>query len=191
MEYAVDPINNGYVTYVKLDQLKNATGLFAPNLLFVKLNDSANRNTAIAEIRSIVQASDPNLEVFDLRATAAQNTAYLSSYWQTIMLLPLFTLASAALCLVGYVVLVVEEQNQEFAILRAVGAKSRLVVVISSIQSAIVLISSFAIGLSLGIVATLLILMKNPIVTNAHNSGDCSLACCSFSYNVSFESLPN
>ena len=163
----VDPVNNGLVTYVPIEKLENATGIFSPNLLLVKLNTSTNRNGAIAEVRSLVQTSDPDLEVFDLSGVVEQNTVFLSSSWQTIMLLPLFTLASAALCLVGYMMLAVDEQHQEFAILRAVGAKPKIIIVISAIQSAIVLISSFAAGISLGIIITLLILMTNPLVTIA------------------------
>ncbi len=81
------------------------------------------------------------------------------------MLLPLFTLVSAALSLVGYMMLAVDEQHQEFAILRAVGAKPKIIVNISAIQSSIVLVSSFAVGTSLGIIITVVILMANPIVT--------------------------
>jgi putative ABC transport system permease protein len=81
------------------------------------------------------------------------------------MLLPLLTLASAAMSLVGYMMLSVDEQRQEFAMLRAVGAKPRLIVGISAIQGAIVLFSSFGVGLSLGVIGTLLILMAHPLVT--------------------------
>ena len=80
--------------------------------------------------------------MFLLDGAVAKDTSFLSSSWQTIMLLPLFTLASAALCLVGYMTLAVDEQHQEFAVLRAVGAKPKIVVVILAIQSIIVLISS-------------------------------------------------
>jgi len=41
-----------------------------------------------------------------------------------------------------------------------------VIIKICSIQSATVLISSFALGISLGIIATLLILMKNPIINS-------------------------
>ena len=108
---------------------------------------------------------DPDLNVYDLNDVVAKNTGFLTSNWQTIMLLPLFTLASAALCLVGYMMLAVDEQHQEFAVLRAVGAKSRLVISILSIQSIIVLFSSFAAGISLGTMITIIILMPQPIVT--------------------------
>lgn len=162
----VDPLNNGLVTFVPIDKLENVRGISSPNLLFVKLNNSTDRNTAIAEIRSIVQASDSDLDVFDLGDVVEQNAVFLSSTWQTIMLLPLFTLFSAAMCLVGYMMLAVDEQHPEFAILRAVGAKPKIIVNISAIQSAIVLIASFAIGISLGVITTLLILMTNPLVTS-------------------------
>jgi ABC-type antimicrobial peptide transport system permease subunit len=162
----IDPLNNGQVAFVPLDKLENATGIPRPNLLLIKLNDFLDRNSAIAQIKSIVQTADSNLEVLDLRGVIEQNASFLSSAWQTIMLLPLFTLSSAALCLVGYMILAVDEQRQEFGILRAVGVKPRIIIAISAIQSAIVIISSFGIGISLGVITTLLILMANPLVTS-------------------------
>jgi ABC-type antimicrobial peptide transport system permease subunit len=161
----VDPLNNGYVTYVPIESLQNATGLHEDNLVLVQLSSSADRNSAIGAVRSMVQASGYDLEVFDLGAVVEQNTVFLSSTWQTIMLLPIFTLVSAAICLVGFMMLSVDEQHQEFAILRAVGAKPAIIISISAIQCAIVLFSSFGTGISLGIIVTSLILMANPIIT--------------------------
>ena len=162
----VDPLNNGYTTYVPIDVLQNAMGMQWNNLLLVKLGNSTSRDSAVNAIRSMVQASGYGLEVLDLSSVVEQNTGFLASNWQTIMLLPLFSLASAALCLVGYMMLAVDEQHQEFAILRAVGAKPNIIVGISSIQSAIVLFSSFGVGISLGFTGTLLVLMKNPLITS-------------------------
>ena len=162
----VDPVNNGLVTYVPIDKLENVTGIFSPNLLLVKLKNSTDRNSAISEIKSVIQEVNPDLDVYDLSSVVKQNTAFLASTWQTIMLLPLFTLASAALCLVGYMMLAVDEQHQEFAILRAVGAKPRIILATSAIQSSIVLFASFAVGISFGIITTLIILMANPVVTS-------------------------
>jgi len=161
----IDPINNGFVTYVPLNTLENITGIFSPNILFIELTDMTNRNIAIVNIRNIVQEFNPNLDVFDLSSTVQQNTQLLSTTWQTIMFLPLLTLASAAICLVSYMMLIIDEQKQEFAILRAVGARQRIIMYISGIQSALVLCSSFGIGISFGVITTTLILMPNPIVT--------------------------
>ncbi len=117
----IDPINNGYVTYVPINDLMNATGLSSPNLLLVRLEDSADRNVAINEIQNMVKAVDANLEMFDLTQTVTENSAFLGATWQTIMFIPIATLASATLCLMGYMMLALDEQRQEFAMLRAVG----------------------------------------------------------------------
>ena len=162
----VDPINNGLVTYVPIERLENITGLSNPNLLLVTLNNSKDQSTAIAQIKSLIQSIDPNLNVFPLNSVVEKNTSFLASTWQTIMLLPFFILASAALCLVGYMMLAVDEQHQEFAVLRAVGAKPRIVIFVLAIQSLIVLISSFAVGISLGTIITLLILIPQPVITS-------------------------
>ncbi len=162
----IDPINNGYVTYVPIDKLMNATGLDSPNLLLVTLNGSVDRNAAITEIRNMVRSVDADLEVFDLGPILAENSAFLGAAWQTIMFIPLVTLSSAAVCLVGYMMLSVDEQRQEFAVLRAVGAKPKLIVNIAAIQSVIVLLSSFGVGISFGVIITLMILMANPLVTS-------------------------
>jgi ABC-type antimicrobial peptide transport system permease subunit len=162
----IDPINNGLVTYVPIENLENITGLSNPNLLLVTLKSSADQSAAIAQIKTLIQSIDPNLNVFPLNSVVEKNTNFLASTWRTIMLLPLFILASAALCLVGYMMLAVDEQHQEFAVLRAVGAKPRIVIYVLAIQSLIVLISSFGVGISLGTIITLLILMPQPLVTS-------------------------
>ncbi len=161
----IDPLNNGFVTYVPLDKLANVTGITEPNILFVKLNTSADSNMVINQIRDMIQTSGLDLEVSNLDSAVEQNTVFLSSTWQTIMLLPLFTLASATMCLFSFMMLTVAEQHQEFAILRAMGAKPRIIINISAIQSAVVLFSSFGIGISFGIIITTLILMANPLIT--------------------------
>ncbi len=163
---AVDPLNNGLVTYVPIKKLLNATNISSPNLLLVKLDNSVNRAQAIGEIRSRIQTLDSDVILLELNDVVTENTNFLDATWSAVMLVPLLTLASAALCLAGYMLLGVEEQRQEFAVLRAIGARPRIVLAVVSIQSGIVLLSSFGVGLSLGVVSTLLILMKNPVVTS-------------------------
>jgi ABC-type antimicrobial peptide transport system permease subunit len=77
----------------------------------------------------------------------------------------MFSLTSATICLIGYVVLAVTEQKQEFGILRALGAKQKTVLIIVSLQSLTILLSSCAIGIELGTIITLLILIPEPVVT--------------------------
>ncbi len=162
----IDALNNGYVTYVPLDRLMNSTGVGSPNLILVTLNDSVDRSASLAQIEKVVESVDPALRVFDLSPTINANRAFLGSTWQTIMFIPLVTLASAALCLVSYMMLTLDEQRQEFGMLRAVGAKPNVIVRVSAIESLIVLLSSLSIGLTFGVIITLLILMANPLITS-------------------------
>ncbi len=161
----VDPTNNGYVTYLPIQTLESISGEFNPNLLLLTLKNSADQSAAIAQIKTLVQSTDPSLNVFQLDRTVDKNTSFLASAWQTVMIIPLFTLVSAALCMFSYMMLAVDEQHQEFAVLRAIGAKPKFVVVVLAIQSIIILLSSFGVGISLGTIITLLILLPQPIVT--------------------------
>jgi ABC-type antimicrobial peptide transport system permease subunit len=62
--------------------------------------------------------------------------------------------------------LAVDEQRQEFAVLRATGTNPKAIVAILAVQSVIVLLSSCAVGISLGVITTLMILMPHPVVTS-------------------------
>jgi len=161
----VDPLNNGLVVYVPIERLLNISGASGPNILLIKLNSSVQRSEVISQINRSLQSGNSDLNVFDLTSIVEKNTGFLASTWQTMMFLPLFTLASATLCLVGYMMLAVDEQHQEFAVLRAIGAKPKTVVSVLAIQSIILLVSSFAVGITLGTMITLVILIKQPLVT--------------------------
>jgi len=161
-----DPINNGEVTYVPIQKLQDITGVFTFNILFVKLDSSVDRTAALTQIRDVISSVNPELTAFELDEVLEKNLDFLGSTWSTVMLLPLFTLTSATLCLIAYIMLAVDEQRQEFAILRATGAKPNAVIAILAIQSMIVLLSSCAVGVSLGIITTLLILVPHPVVTS-------------------------
>jgi len=162
----VDPINNGKVTYVPLEKLQNLTGISNANIVLVKLDPSADRSATLAQIKNEVNKINSDFSVIELDEVLQKDLGFLGSVWATVMLLPLFTLVSAALCLIGYTTLAVEGQRQEFAVLRAIGAKPKTVVTILAAQSLIILFSSFAVGISLGVIITLMILMPQPVVTS-------------------------
>jgi len=161
----VDPINNGRVVYVSLKKLQNMTEASASNIVFAALDPSVDRATVMYQITRIVNGSGSGLVIFKLDETIEKNIDFLGSTWSTIMLLPVFTLSSAALCLMAYVTLAIDEQREEFGFLRAMGAKPKTVTNIVAIQSVVILLSSCGFGLSLGTITTLLILMRQPVVT--------------------------
>jgi ABC-type antimicrobial peptide transport system permease subunit len=161
-----DPVDNGNIVYVPIEKLRNTPGAAEPNIVFVQLAPSANRAAALTEITNAVRSVDSGLVVFELDEMMKQNLMFLGSAWSTIMLLPLFTLASAALCLMAHIMLAVDEQRQEFAVLRATGAKPKAITAILAVQSLVVLLASCAVGISLGVITTLMILVPQPVVTS-------------------------
>ena len=160
----LDPINNGNVTYVPLKTLQDTVGILKPNIVMVKV-DPANRTEILSQINAVIKAINPDFDTFELNEVLDKTLSFLGYMWSIITFLPLFSLIAASLSLIGYVVLAVAEQHQEFGVLRAIGTKPKTVVKIISEQSFIVLLSSFAAGVPIGIIITLLILVPEPLVT--------------------------
>jgi len=127
--------------------------------------DPANHTEILSQISTVVKAINPDFDTFELNEALDKTLNFLSYMWSIITFLPLFSLIAASLSLIGYVVLAVAEQHQEFGVLRAIGTKPKTVVKIISEQSFIVLLSSFAAGVPIGIIITLLILVPEPLIT--------------------------
>lgn len=161
----LDPINNGNVTYVPLKSLQRVAAVSKPNMVMIRVEPSTNRPQILQHVNTIVTAASSEFETFEVNEALNKDLGFLGYIWSAIMFLPLFSLAAASLCLIGYIMLTITEQRQEFGILRAVGAKPRTVVEIVSGQSFMVLLSSYAAGVVFGIIITLLILIPEPVIT--------------------------
>jgi ABC-type antimicrobial peptide transport system permease subunit len=161
----LDPINNGNVTYMSLQVLKNAMDISKPNIVMVRV-DSVNRADVLDKIKTVVEDVNPKFRVCELNEVLDANLSFLDHIWSTTMFLPLLSLISASLCLIGYVVLAIAEQRRELGVLRALGIKPKTVTKIVSEQSFIILLSSFGAGVPIGIILTLLILIPEPIITS-------------------------
>jgi len=162
----LDPINSGMVVYVPFAMLESLTNVSDPNIVLVQLDSSVNLETVIMRLQEHLADVNSGLTVFELNGALENNVDFLGATWSVIMFLPLFSLVAATLCLIGYLVLATEEQSQEFAVLRAIGAKPKTIVTVLAVQSLIVLFSSFGVGISLGVIGTLMILMTYPVVTS-------------------------
>jgi ABC-type antimicrobial peptide transport system permease subunit len=162
----LDPINNGFVTFVSLEKLETINTVSSPNVALVQLDPGVDRSSVIAQMQERVAGVNPDLMVFELNEPLEKDVDFLGAIWSVVMFLPLFSLVAATLCLIAYLVLAIDEQHQEFAVLRSMGAKPRTVVTILGVQSLIVLLSSFAVGISLGVIITLMILIPHPVVTS-------------------------
>jgi ABC-type antimicrobial peptide transport system permease subunit len=162
----LDPINNGIVAYVPLETFKSLNNVSDLNIVLIQVDSSADRSSVVTQIQENLATVNSDLTVFELNEMLEKNVGFLGTIWSVIFFLPLFSLVAATLCLIGYLVLAINEQRQEFAVLRAMGAKPKAVVVVLAVQSLIVLFSSFGVGISLGVMGTLLILTPHPVVTS-------------------------
>jgi ABC-type antimicrobial peptide transport system permease subunit len=162
----VDPVNGGNVTYISLPQLEEIAGISSPNLLLIKISPIADFLAVKTQIQNTLSSFNTQLSVVDLNRVLEKNTAFLGSLWNTIMVLPAFALAAATLCLISFQMLTIDEQHQEFAVLRATGAKPKTIMAILAVQSLTVLLASFAVGTSLGTIVCILILITNPVVSS-------------------------
>jgi putative ABC transport system permease protein len=158
----LDPLNNGKVVYMPLDALSTALGQSGYNLLFLKI-DPSNSSQVLAKIEN--EISGKNLELVELNEILGKHVNFLNSIWSFVMFLPLFSLATATLCLLSYLMLSIAGQQREFGIMRALGAKPRSIVKIIFAQALLITLVSGAIGISVGLFVTFVFLIPEPVIS--------------------------
>jgi ABC-type antimicrobial peptide transport system permease subunit len=161
----IDPINNGKIIYVPLENLESAAHISGENIVLVRIQSSANYGETHNQIRALINKSFPQFGVLELNEPLNKSFAFLDQIWSTIMFLPLFLLIAASLCLVNYVILVTNEQRQEFGVLRALGAKPAGITKIISGQSIIILLLCLTVGVVVGTFFIWVILIPEPFAT--------------------------
>jgi ABC-type antimicrobial peptide transport system permease subunit len=161
----IDPINNGKVIYVPLENLEDASHILGPNMVLVKIGSSVDYEKTVRDIRTLVNNASSEFGVLELNGLLSKSLGFLGQIWSAIMFLPAFSLIAASICLVGYVMLSISEQRQELGILRAIGAKPRTIVRIVSEQSFIVLLSCYGLGIIAGMSLVWLFLVPEPLIT--------------------------
>lgn len=162
----VDAINNGNVTYVPLKALQNITGVSKSNVVLAKIGPSAKYSDILEQIRAVVKAASTELEILELNDLVDKSMSFLGHIWFAIMILPILSLCAVILCLANYVALAINEQRQEFGILRALGARPRDIARIIFTQNSLISLSAYAVGIGLGVMATLIVLVPEPLVTS-------------------------
>ncbi len=160
----VDPLNNGKVVYMPLETLYKDLGQHGYNLLFLQVDASENLQV-LAQIEN--EASAENLKVVELDTILDKHVNFLNNIWSLVMLLPLFSLATAAISLLSYLMLSISGQQHEFGIMRALGAKPRSIMKIVFSQASIIILVSGAIGISVGLFLTFRFLIPDPVISRS------------------------
>jgi len=160
----VDPLNNGKVVYMPLETLYKDIGQSGYNLLFLQIDASENPQV-LAQIEN--EASGENLNVVELDTILDKHVNFLNNIWSLVMLLPLFSLATAAISLLSYLMLSISGQQHEFGIMRALGAKPRSIMKIVFSQALLIILISGAIGISAGLFLTFEFLIPDPVISQS------------------------
>ena len=160
----VDPLNNGKVVYIPLESLYNDIDQRGYNLLFLQI-DALDRMQVLAQIEN--EASGENLKVVELDTILDKHVNFLSNVWSLVMFLPLFSLATAAISLLSYLMLSISGQQHEFGVMRALGAKPRSIMKIVFSQASIIILVSGVIGISVGLFLTFRFLIPDPVLSQS------------------------
>ncbi|MDH5438830.1 MAG: ABC transporter permease [Candidatus Bathyarchaeota archaeon] len=160
----LDPLNNGNVAYVPLNALSTlVNGQPNCNFLFLKI-DPFRRLQVLAEIEK--QVSEMVLEPVELNEVLGKHMDFLGYVWSFVMFLPLFSLVTAAFCLLSYMMLSITGQQREFGIMRALGAKPKVILKIVFTEALIITLISGAIGVFVGLFFTFVFLIPEPIISH-------------------------
>jgi len=160
----VDPLNNGKVVYMPLETLSKDLGQHGYNLLFLQI-DASEKSQVLAQIEN--EVSGENLNVVELDTILDKHVNFLNNIWSLVMFLPFFSLATAAISLLSYLMLSISGQQHEFGIMRALGAKPRSIMKIVFSQALIIILVSGAIGISVGLFITFRFLIPDPVISQS------------------------
>ncbi len=160
----LDPLNNGKVVYVPLSGLPaQADGQPSYNFIFLKIDLSTN-SQVLTEIEQ--QVSGMLLEPVELNEVLGRHIDFLGYIWSFVMFLPLFSLATATLCLLSYMMLSITGQQKEFGVMRALGAKPKAILKIVFTEALIITLTSGAIGIFVGLFFTFVFLIPEPMISH-------------------------
>lgn len=160
----VDPLNNGKVVYMPLETLYKDLGQHGYNLLFLQI-DASKKSQVLARIEN--EVSGENLKVVELDTLLDKHVNFLNNIWSLVMFLPFFSLATAAISLLSYLMLSISGQQHEFGIMRALGAKPRTIMKIVFSQALIIILVSGAIGISVGLFISFRFLIPDPVISQS------------------------
>ncbi|PVX26126.1 MAG: hypothetical protein CW691_02380 [Candidatus Bathyarchaeum sp.] len=160
----VDPLNNGKVVYMPIDTVYKDTKQQGYNIVLLQIDASENPQV-LTRIENV--AAEVSMNALELNSILDKHTHFLNNIWSLVMFLPLFSLATAAISLLSYLMLSISGQQHEFGIMRAIGAKPKSIMKIVFSQALVIILVSGAVGISLGIFITFGFLIPDPVISQS------------------------
>ncbi len=159
---SLDPLNLGFVVYLPLDTLSQALNQTSCNLLLLKI-DPTMQQQILGEIERALTGTE--MQFIELNHYIERFSGLLGSIWSSFTILSLFFLSAAALCLFAHMTLRIMEQESEYGVIRALGAKPRKALTIILEQAVFVTLISGAIGISIGLLVSFAFLIPQPVIS--------------------------
>jgi ABC-type antimicrobial peptide transport system permease subunit len=158
----LDPLNNGMVVYMSYDRLTEAVKHGGFNLVLLKV-DPASRVTTLQQVESVLSGS--GLVMLDLDEALARQRAFVGYIWTLLLSLSLLSFVSAVVSLAGYTMLAVAGQQRDLAIMRALGAKPKMVLKIVFFENFLLVLAGALFGLPAGLLVVFMFFLREPVVT--------------------------
>ena len=172
-DYLIKPVNLEQLMLI-LKKIEDSQHLLAENRYLKRkleavedfpqmIGVSQSFKEVLSEIETEISHED--LVVVELNEVYGRHAGFLNQIWSLIMFLPLFSLATATLCLLSYLMLSISGQQREFGIMRALGTKPGSIMKIVLSQALLITLIGGAIGVSGGLFVTFALLIPEPVAS--------------------------
>jgi ABC-type antimicrobial peptide transport system permease subunit len=158
----LDPLNNGMVVYMPYGRLIAAVQHGGFNLVLLKV-DPASRVTTLQQLESVLSGS--GFVMLNLDEALARQRVFVGYIWTLLLSLSLLSFVSAVVSLVGYTMLAVAGQQRDLAIMRALGAKPKMILKIVLFENFLLVLAGALFGLPAGLLVVFTFFLREPVVT--------------------------
>jgi ABC-type antimicrobial peptide transport system permease subunit len=159
----LDPINNGDVVYVPKQGFPSFLQKTSCNIVLFEI-DPENRSEVISTMKKEVLNTE--LQLVELNVALEEHKGFFNSLWSTVMFLPLFGLVVATICLASFMVFYVKEQQREFGVMRALGAKPRTIFKVIFVENSCITLTAVILSTLIGSVISFAFLIPEPIISS-------------------------
>jgi ABC-type antimicrobial peptide transport system permease subunit len=158
----LDPLNLGFVAYLPIRTMSKLLNQTNHNLLLLKV-DPTLRLPVLEKVKETLHGTE--LQFMELNPSIERYSGFLQSIWSSFTLLSIFFLATAALCLSSHITLRIAEQEPEFGIIRALGAKPKKAAEIIWIHAFLIILISGAVGIFIGLFVSFAFIIPEPSIS--------------------------
>jgi ABC-type antimicrobial peptide transport system permease subunit len=158
----LDPLNNGMVVYMPYDRLTSAVQHGGFNLILLKVDPDSHMAT-LQQVESVLSGS--GLVMLDLTEALARQRAFVGYIWTLLLYLSLLSFVSAVVSLVGYTMLAIAGQQGDLAIMRALGARPKMVLAVVLFETFLLVLAGAVIGLPAGLIIVFTFFLREPVIT--------------------------